>query len=387
MTPEIVGAGGSPGGPGGPGGPDAEADADVPALARMRRYTTWALVGIVAGYVFLVAGQSRSLWSLAAMLGVGAMVCWQCLYWEHGAPRVLAVATLAVSYAMYCVVVGNHASPIGGVAFALSVGLVVSSPAFAQWSWTLLGVALAVLPAVLIRADGGYIALVVAMIAGSVAMFRVNRFGFGLYLEIDQARRTTAELAVVRERYRIAADLHDIQGQALHVSRLKLRLADQLLADDPGLARAQVREAEQLIADAIAETRRLAYGQRRLTFAGELANSESLIRAAGIELDVAGTVPVGHRLDELFGLVVREATTNLLRHAQAEQVVITIGADSVRIVNDGATEDARALSGLARLGERFAAAGGTLTTSRAGETFTTAARAGLDLTASTETAP
>jgi two-component system sensor histidine kinase DesK len=216
---------------------------------------------------------------------------------------------------------------------------------------------------------------VAAMTAAAICLFRGNRFGFGLYLEIDRARRTTADLAVMRERYRFAADLHDIQGQALHASRLKLQLADKLLDKDPDLARTHVREAEQLIAETIAETRSLAYGERGVTLAGELANSESLIRAAGIDLDVQGRVPDGHRFDELFALVVRETTTNLLRHAQAEHVLVQLGPDSVRIVNDGATDATRELSGLARLGERFAALGGTLQTSRADATFVTMARA------------
>src|SRR5262249_40065271 len=142
-----------------------------------------------------------------------------------------------------------------------------------------------------------------------------------------------------------------------------------------GLARTHVREAEQLIAETIAETRSVAYGERGVTLAGELANSESLIRAAGISLDVRGGAPVGPRLEELVPVVVREATTNLLRHAQAEHVLVELEPDSVRIVNDGATESTRELSGLARLGERFAALGGTLETSRADATFVTTARA------------
>ena len=368
-------------------------DADVPALVRMRHYTTWTVVGIVAAYVLLVAGGSRSPWSLGATLGVGALVCWQCWYWEQGAPKALAAGTLVASYAQLWVVLGAHGSPIGGVAFTLSVGLVVTTPPFTHWVWTALATGLAILPALVFGADGGdgahggpggpggpggHVAGVVAMMAASVALFRVNRFGFGLFLEIDQARRATAELAVMRERYRFAADLHDIQGQALHVSRLKLRLADELLDRDPAAARTQLREAEQLVVDAIAETRRLAYGQRTVTLAGELTNSESLIRAAGISFAVAGAAPVGHRLDDLFALVVREATTNLLRHAQAEHVAIRLGPDSVRIVNDGAEEATRVLSGLARLGERFAAAGGVLVTSREGRTFTTWARGSMD---------
>jgi two-component system, NarL family, sensor histidine kinase DesK len=353
-------------------------DADVPALVRMRRYTTWTVVGIVAAYALLVAGGSHSPWSLGATLGIGALVCWQCFYWEQGAPKALAAVTLVASYALLWVVLGTHGNPIGGVAFSLSVGLVATTPPFTRWPWIALAIGFAILPALVFGADGGHIAGVVAMMASSVALFRANRFGFGLFLDIDQARRATAELAVMRERYRFAADLPDIQGQALHVSRLKLRLADELLDGDPAAARTHLREAEQLIVDAIAETRRLAYGQRTVTLAGELTNSESLIRAAGISFEVAGAAPVGHRLDDLFALVVREATTNLLRHAQAEHVAIALGPDSVRIVNDGAEEATRPLSGLARLGERFAAAGGVLVTSREGRTFATWARGSVD---------
>jgi two-component system sensor histidine kinase DesK len=88
---------------------------------------------------------------------------------------------------------------------------------------------------------------------------------------------------------------------------------------------------------------------------------------------VRGQAPVGHRLDELFALVVRETTTNLLRHAHAEHVLVELGPDSVRIVNDGVMDGTQELSGLARLGERFAAHGGTLQTSRVGMTFETSA--------------
>ncbi len=234
--------------------------------------------------------------------------------------------------------------------------------------------ALAVLP-VAVFGDARAVEGVALMGAAAIATIRGNRFWFGLYLEIDQARHDTAELAVMRERYRFAADLHDIQGQALHVSRMKLQLADTLLDRDPRLARSHIREVEQLIAETIAETRHLAYGERAVTLAGELANSESLVLAAGIALEVRGQAPIGHPLDELFALMVRETTTNLLRHAHAEHVLVHLGPDFVRIVNDGVTDKTQALSGLARLEARFTAVGGTLETRRADGTFTTAARA------------
>jgi two-component system sensor histidine kinase DesK len=350
-------------------------DSGSPALVRMRRYTTWIMVAVVAFYVCLVAmAQSRSVPVLAVSLAIGALVCWQCVYWEKGARPAIAVPALIASYAQLWVIAVGDRNPTDAVAFYISAALATSVPPFTRWRWNGLAVALAVVP-VAIFDDTEALVGVAVMAAIAVAVVRGNSCAFGLYLEIDHARRDTAELAVMRERYRFAADLHDIQGQALHVSRLKLQLADKLLDRDPELARTHVREAEQLIAETIAETRRLAYGERSVTLAGELANSESLVLAAGIELEVRGKAPIGHPLDELFALVVRETTTNLLRHAHADHVVVELGPDSVRIVNDGVTEKTQALSGLARLGGRFAAVGGTLQTRRDGTTFTTTALA------------
>jgi two-component system, NarL family, sensor histidine kinase DesK len=357
-------------------------DAGSPALDRMRRYTTWIMVAVVALYVCLVSiSQSRSAPVLAVSLAVGALVCWQCVYWEKGARPAIAVPALLASYAQLWVIAVGHGNPTDAVAFYVSAALATSVPPFTRWRWNGLGVALALLP-VAVCDDAEALVGVAVMAAIAIAVVRGNSCAFGLYLEIDQARRDTAELAVMRERYRFAADLHDIQGQALHVSRLKLQLADKLLDRDPELARTHVREAEQLIAETIAETRGLAYGERSVTLAGELANSQSLVLAAGIELEVRGKAPIGHPLDELFALVVRETTTNLLRHAQAGHVIVDLGPDSVRIVNDGVTEKTQALSGLARLGDRFAAVGGTLETRRDGTRFTTMAVAASTAAAS-----
>ena len=348
-------------------------DAGSPGLVRMRRYTTWIMVAVVAFYMCLVSmAQSRSGPVLAVSLAIGALVCWQAVYWEKGARPAIAVPALIASYALLWVIAISHRNPIDGFAFYMSAALATSVPPFTGWRWNGLAVALAIVP-VAVCDDAKAVVGVAVMAAAAIGVVRGNSCAFGLYLEIDHARRDTAELAVMRERYRFAADLHDIQGQALHVSRLKLQLADKLLDRDPELARTHVREAEQLIADTIAETRGLAYGERSVTLAGELANSQSLVLAAGIELEVRGTAPIGHPLDELFALVVRETTTNLLRHAHADHVVVDLGPDSVRIVNDGVTEKTQALSGLARLGDRFAAVGGTLETRRDGTTFTTTA--------------
>jgi two-component system sensor histidine kinase DesK len=345
----------------------------LPALTRMRRYVTGSFVALVAFLaVFSVAALTTDgapVWLVVAVIAVSTAVAAHSVFWERGAPWWLAALSLTSSAALWWAAHLAEQNPTLLLFFGVSVGLVTTTPPFTSWRWLVAAVGVAVAP-LLVAGPGGRpvvltvsIAVVVVTMAAIYLVYRLNRYGFDLYLEIEAARETTAELAVVRERYRFSVDLHDIQGQALHVSRLQLQLADKTLDRDPEAARRHLREAEQLIVQTIAETRRLAYGERALTLAGELANSTELIRAASIDLVVDGAPPVGHPADDLFGHAVREATTNLLRHAQAEHVLIRIRADSVVVENDGAAEAPRVLSGLARLGERFAAIGGAVTTS------------------------
>lgn len=353
--------------------------AAVRALGRMRGYTTWSFVGILVVYVGASALQASTPAIVTGTLVAGALVAWQAFSWEDGAPLPLTVATLVVGTAVWVVglTTGDLLATVVPLAFGL--GLATTAPPLLAWPWTLAAVGLVVGPALVAEATGvaaGPVATVVGLVAlaASIGLFRLNRYAFGLYLALDRLRGTSAELAVVQERYRFAADLHDIQGQALHVSRLQLQLADRLLDADPQEARARLREATGLIDRAIADTRTLAHGRRSTTLAGELANSLELLRAAGIEVAVTGTPSPDGPHDQLLGLVVRETTTNLLRHAQATRVVVSLGAGSVRVENDGADETPRRLSGLARLGDRIAAVGGVLRTESRDGRFVTEAR-------------
>jgi len=357
----------------------------LPALTRMRRYVTGSFVALVAFmavfYVAALTTEGAPAWLVVAVVAVSVAVAAHSVFWERGAPWWLAILSLASSAALWWAAHLAEQNLTLLLFFGVSVGLVTTTPPFTSWRWLVAAVGVAVAP-LLVAGPAARpvvlsvsIAVVVVTMAAIYLVYRLNRYGFDLYLEIEAARETTAELAVVRERYRFSVDLHDIQGQALHVSRLQLQLADKTLDRDPAEARRHLREAEQLIVQTIAETRRLAYGQRTLTLAGELANSTELIRAASIDLVVDGAPPVGHPADDLFGHAVREATTNLLRHAQPEHVTIRLRDDSVVVENDGAGEAPRLLSGLARLGERFAEIGGSVTTSHHDGVFRLEARA------------
>ncbi|WP_243794642.1 sensor histidine kinase [Saccharopolyspora gloriosae] len=214
-------------------------------------------------------------------------------------------------------------------------------------------------------------ALTVVLATGFVYL---NQRFYDLIAELEQSRERDAELAVMRERMRFAGDLHDIQGHTLHVVKLKVALAEKLLDADPARVREELREVHTLVGDTIVETKELAHAQRRLNLSAELENAKNLFEAAGIHVHIDREADVDPRAGELLGQVLRETTTNILRHAQARQVRITLSAAGITIVNDGAHEPGSPkLSGLSTLRQRMADHGGELEVSRSDGRFTTAA--------------
>ncbi|MGW5731598.1 MULTISPECIES: sensor histidine kinase [Streptomyces] len=207
-------------------------------------------------------------------------------------------------------------------------------------------------------------------LAATGLMFVNQRF----YRVIEQARERDAELAVIRERIRFAGDLHDIQGHTLHVVKLKVTLAEKLLHSDIARVQEELREVHALVSDTITQTKELAYAQRRLNLSVELENAKNLFEAAGIAVRVQREADVDQSVDGLLGQVLRETTTNILRHADATRVRITLSASGLSIVNDGAPQGpAPQLRGLAALKERVGEHGGELTVEQKEGRFVTAA--------------
>lgn len=193
--------------------------------------------------------------------------------------------------------------------------------------------------------------------------------------ELAASREREAELAVARERVRFASDLHDIQGHTLHVVKLKTVLAQKLVRVDAERAEGELGEIHKLVGDTITQTKELAYAHRRLSLAAELENAKNLFEAADISVDIDHGAEITELDSQLLSQVLRETTTNILRHAQAEQVRITLSSTGITIVNDGA-EDAPLpeLGGLSTLKERVAGNGGELTVTQMDGRFLTAAK-------------
>ncbi|MEQ3548929.1 histidine kinase [Pseudonocardia nematodicida] len=174
----------------------------------------------------------------------------------------------------------------------------------------------------------------------SVGMIRVMD-------RLEQARRDADELATTRERVRIAAELHDVQGHSLHAIALHAELTERLVGTDPQTAATHARTVRTLAADALAETRALVRGYRDADLSGELRNAAGLLRAAGADAEVTGdpsAVPAVHAV--LLGPIVREAATNVLRHSDPARVRFTVrragDRTELEVYNDGVGDDAAA---------------------------------------------
>lgn len=196
-----------------------------------------------------------------------------------------------------------------------------------------------------------------------------------LVRRLERAKETEAELAVTRERMRFAGDLHDIQGHSLHVIKLKAVLARRMVHVDPDRADAELDEIRRLADETITETRMLAYARHELNLVAEVENAKRLAEAAGIAVDVRLERGAGTSAHPLLAQVLREATTNLLRHAHPTIVTIAAAPGVVEVANDGVIDaDDAPLRGLARLRERVESAGGTLHIERSPGRFVVAAR-------------
>lgn len=193
-----------------------------------------------------------------------------------------------------------------------------------------------------------------AFMAGFVGNIRLN-------IELRRTRDELAVAAVAAERERIGRDLHDILGHSLTAIAVKAGLARRLIGRDDAAAATEIGEVEVLAREALADVRATASGFREVSLAAELAVAGSVLQAAGIAAHLPASVDdVDPTVRVLFGYVVREAVTNVVRHAHARTCTVTVGPGWVEVVDDGIGDVAPAGTGLAGLADRARAAGGTL---------------------------
>jgi two-component system sensor histidine kinase DesK len=182
-----------------------------------------------------------------------------------------------------------------------------------------------------------------------------------LRLSHEEVRR----LAATAERERIGRDLHDLLGHTLSLITLKLELSCKLFDRDPAAARREVVEAEKVARHALAEVRSAVTGIRATDLAAEMASARLLLGSSSVHLDY-GQAPAGLPADveRSLALVLREAATNIARHAQATRAQIewthVDGALHLCVADDGRGGIHAHGNGLNGMRERVQALGGTL---------------------------
>jgi two-component system sensor histidine kinase DesK len=182
-----------------------------------------------------------------------------------------------------------------------------------------------------------------------------------LRLTQDEVRR----LAGMAERERIGRDLHDLLGHTLSVVALKSELAGKLVDRDPIAAKAQMREVEQVARDALSQVREAVSGIRASGLEAELALARLALLAAEVRLDAQlAPLALDPATEQALALVLREAVTNVVRHAHARRLEVELTEDAgmlrLSIADDGRGGAGGTGHGLTGMRERVAALGGAL---------------------------
>ena len=197
--------------------------------------------------------------------------------------------------------------------------------------------------------------------AGSL-LGRINR---SKNLELRMSHEQIRQLAATAERERIGRDLHDLLGHTLSLITLKLELSRKLFDRDPAAAKRELTEAEDVARHALAEVRSAVTGIRAAGFAAELASAALLLRASGVQFDSQQLVSdLPESIECGLALVLREAATNIARHAHAARAEASIArvGDSVQLrIEDNGRGGVHAQgNGLRGMRERVQALGGSL---------------------------
>jgi signal transduction histidine kinase len=190
------------------------------------------------------------------------------------------------------------------------------------------------------------------------------------------------ELAALRERARLAREMHDSLGHALVVVNVKLEAAQRLYAVDAGRGAGELEATRALVRATMADLRRSLADLRAplpdhhdlpaalARLAGEVRQRSSLevSCSAGPELQSA-EIQLAPETTESLWRVAREALSNVERHAAAASAELTLerhnGALILRVTDDGSGVAPADLArpghyGITGMRERVEALGGTL---------------------------
>jgi signal transduction histidine kinase len=188
------------------------------------------------------------------------------------------------------------------------------------------------------------------------------------------------EFAIVRERTRLARDIHDTLGHYLSLLHIQLGTMSKVYVQDPANLGAEIMDARQLVSQAIHEVRN-AVAALRPTSITTLDLPDALVQlchefennsaATQLTLDLKAQLPeISQDAQMAFYRTAQEALTNIRKHTHASKVLLCLRFENnlleLVILNNGSdmVNDREQISsgfGLAGLRERFDVLGGQVT--------------------------
>lgn len=156
------------------------------------------------------------------------------------------------------------------------------------------------------------------------------------------------ELAVLRERTRLAREMHDTLGHALVLMSVKLEVLQRLRTRDPERSERELEATKEIVRTSMSELRASIANLRSPTlerqsvcqalshFAQAMAQRANLHVTYELSEDVEG---LPEQVEETLWKVGQEALTNIEKHAQAQNAVLHMcrhdGRVLLRIEDDG----------------------------------------------------
>lgn len=198
-------------------------------------------------------------------------------------------------------------------------------------------------------------------------------------IERAQLFAQSVQLGAVKERNRLAREMHDTLAQGLTAIALQLESADALLEAGSDLSRIQrpLRKALALTHANLEETRRSVLDLRSAPLEGRmlaeaLGDLAAKVREAGLEIVFSATGasrPLPPRIEAGVYRIAQEAMSNVLRHAQARRIVLELTTTpeelTLLVEDDGQGFDMAKVEpghfGLIGMSERARLLGGELT--------------------------
>lgn len=275
---------------------------------------------------FFIAWAFRPPSPVEVLLAAASIAVFLALYFSAYRRRgrsalahIAAIASLAVAWSP--VNPGASVWFIYAAAFAYRVG----PPR--QAAWVVAGVAgLAGLTGWLLQPmltywmPGAFISVMIG--AANIFFGEQARHNAELRLSQSEVRR----LARVAERERIARDLHDVLGHTLSLIAVKSELAARLVERDPAQAREEIASIGATARGALAEVREAISGFHEQSLDEAIEQARLALRAADVELVLERDpgIVLPRRSEGMLGLVIREAVTNIIRHARAHTCTLSL---------------------------------------------------------------